>query len=274
VSPRHAKPSTALRRVCLTGAVGAATVGATIATMALAGPAQSSATLAQAAATPPVTQPAPGSPPAHSTLADHAVRIPVPRTGTDANAQVAPANAPVKNVPVNAPGQAPAKKARSLPTADDVLKLAISQVGTTENAAGGSKFNQWFMTTPYAQQGAARYGGRVSDYANASWCDMFVSWLGDQLGVKGMGDNAFTPAHARWFQQQGRWGNVPEPGAVVFFSWNGDKSIDGIDHVGLVIKDDHDGTIQTVEGNTDNAVKIRTRSTDQVVGYGYPQYAQ
>ena len=42
------------------------------------------------------------------------------------------------------------------------------------------------------------------------------------------------------------------PGAVVFFSWSGSKSIDDIDHVGLVLKDDHDGTIQTVEGNTDN----------------------
>ncbi|MFL6056278.1 MAG: hypothetical protein ACJ72W_25765 [Actinoallomurus sp.] len=40
----------------------------------------------------------------------------------------------------------------------------------------------------------------------------------------------------------------------------------------MVIKDNPDGTIQTSEGNTDNAVKIRTRSTDNVVGYGYPEY--
>ncbi|WP_067463249.1 hypothetical protein [Actinomadura macra] len=34
-----------------------------------------------------------------------------------------------------------------------------------------------------------------------------------------------------------------------------------------------DGTIQTVEGNTGNAVKVKTRDTDKVVGYGYPAYA-
>jgi cell wall-associated NlpC family hydrolase len=160
---------------------------------------------------------------------------------------------------------------RPLPTATDALKVALSQVGTTEDAAGGSKFNQWFMSSPYARADVDRDGGSISDYANASWCDMFVTWVGAQAGVKGMGGDAFTPAHARWFRDHDRWGTVPKPGAVVFFSWNG-SGIDNIDHVGLVIKDNHDGTIRTVEGNTDNAVKIRTRSTDSVVGYGYPDY--
>jgi hypothetical protein len=159
------------------------------------------------------------------------------------------------------------------PTAADTLKVALSQVGTTEYAAGGTKFNQWFMKSSYAKAGVARDGGSISDYANASWCDMFVSWVGAQARVKGIGGDAFTPAHARWFQQQGRWGKVPKPGAVVFFSWNG-HGIDHIDHVGLVIKDNHDGTIRTIEGNTDHAVRIRTRSTDYVVGYGYPEYGQ
>jgi cell wall-associated NlpC family hydrolase len=159
------------------------------------------------------------------------------------------------------------------PTAAEALKVALSQVGTTEDDAGGSKFNQWYMTTPFAKAGVVRDGGSISDYANASWCDMFVTWVGAQAGIKGIGGDAFTPAHARWFQQQGRWGSVPKPGAVVFFSWSG-GGIAGIDHVGMVIKDNHDGTIQTVEGNTDNAVKIRTRSTDSVVGYGYPEYGE
>ncbi|GAA4605201.1 hypothetical protein GCM10023195_18000 [Actinoallomurus liliacearum] len=157
-------------------------------------------------------------------------------------------------------------------TADDALKVALSQVGTTEDAAGGSKFNQWFMASPYAKAGVERDGGSIGDYANASWCDMFVTWVGAKAGVKGIGGDAFTPAHARWFKEQGRWGDVPKPGAVVFFSWNGGKDIGSIDHVGLVIKDDQDGTIRTVEGNTDDAVKVRTRSKDSVVGYGYPQY--
>jgi hypothetical protein len=160
---------------------------------------------------------------------------------------------------------------RPLPTAADALKVALSQVGTTEDAAGGSKFNEWFMSSPYARADAERDGGSVGDYANASWCDMFVTWVGAKAGVKGMGGDAFTPSHAQWFRDEGRWGHVPKPGAVVFFSWNG-GGIDDIDHVGLVVRDNHDGTIRTVEGNTDNAVRIRTRSTDYVVGYGYPDY--
>ncbi len=60
--------------------------------------------------------------------------------------------------------------------------------------------------------------------------------------------------------------------AVADYSWGGSRSIDDIDHVGIVIKDNHDGTIQTVEGNTDNSVKVRTRDVSSVVGYGYPEY--
>jgi hypothetical protein len=167
------------------------------------------------------------------------------------------------------------KKDRALmPTASDVLKLATSQVGVTEDASGGgTPFQKWFVSSPWAVRGVERDGGTVSDYATANWCDMFVSWVGAQLGVKGMGADAFTRTHAQWFKDQGRWGQTATPGAVVFFSWSGSKSIDDIDHVGLVIKDNHDGTIQTVEGNTDNAVKIRTRDVSNVVGYGYPDYA-
>jgi hypothetical protein len=160
------------------------------------------------------------------------------------------------------------------PSASDALQLALAQVGVTENAdGGGTIYQKWFVASPWAVRGVKRDGGSVSDYADASWCDMFVSWIGAQLGVKGMGADAFTPDHAQWFKDQGHWGQAPTPGAVVFFSWSGSKSIDDIDHVGMVIKDNHDGTIQTVEGNTGDAVKVRTRDVSNVVGYGYPDYA-
>lgn len=182
---------------------------------------------------------------------------------------------PVAQIPIPGKGITNALKGgRSwVPTATDALKLATAQVGVTEDAAGGgTKFQKWFVSSPWAERGVQRDGGRVSDYANANWCDMFVSWIGAQLGVKGMGADAFTRTHAQWFKDQGRWGDTPKPGAVVFFSWSGSKSIDSIDHVGMVMKDNGNGTIQTIEGNTDNAVKIRTRDTSSVVGYGYPEY--
>ena len=182
---------------------------------------------------------------------------------------------PLAQIPLPSKGIADALKTGRTwtPTAADVLKLAKAQVGVTENSlGGGTKFQKWFVSSPWAERGVERDGGKVSDYANANWCDMFVSWVGAQLGVKGMGADAFTRTHAQWFKDQGRWGQNPTPGAVVFYSWSGGKSIDGIDHVGIVVKDNHDGTIQTVEGNTDNAVKIRTRDVSSVVGYGYPEY--
>jgi hypothetical protein len=241
--PRHAKSPFRIR---LTGALaGVATAGVAAIIVAGAGPADASPVRVQAVGA-SAAMPAGRAHQAH--------QVPIPGRGLDAR-----------------PKSAPQAKREKSPTAADALKVALSQVGTTESDAGGSKFNEWYMTTPFAKAGVARDGGSISDYANASWCDMFVTWVGAQAGVKGLGGDAFTPAHARWFEQQGRWGSVPKPGAVVFFSWSG-GGIDGIDHVGMVIKDNHDGTIETVEGNTDNAVKIRTRSTDSVVGYGYPEY--
>jgi hypothetical protein len=248
-APRRAKKSF---RMHLTGALaGMATAAAAAIIVAAAGPADASTTVSLRA------HPVGASAAMPSARTRQVKQVPIPGRGLDAR----PRGASKQGVP-------------KLPTAADALKVALSQVGTTEDAAGGTKFNEWYMTTPFVKAGVARDGGSISDYANANWCDMFVTWVGAQAGIKGIGGDAFTPTHAKWFQQQGRWGSVPKPGAVVFFSWSGGKSTDDIDHVGLVIKDNHDGTIQTVEGNTDNAVKIRTRSTDSVVGYGYPEYGQ
>ena len=173
--------------------------------------------------------------------------------------------------------QSMAEIASTLPkvTATDVLSLARSQVGITENAnGGGTKFQDWYISTPRARETLARDGGTMKGYLNAPWCDMFVSWVGDQLGIGPvMGSDAYTVQHAQWFADHGRWGRTPKPGAGVFFDWGGSKSIGGIDHVGFVVSDNGNGTIRTIEGNTGNgAVEVRTRPTWQVAGYGYPMY--
>ncbi|MEU8272155.1 CHAP domain-containing protein [Sphaerisporangium sp. NPDC049002] len=161
-------------------------------------------------------------------------------------------------------------------SAEQLLSLAERQVGISENSAGGgTKFHSWYMSTPRARETVARDSGTIAGYADAAWCDMFVSWVGTQLGMQDtVGTDAYTVAHAKWFASQDRWGSTPRPGAVVFFDWGRGKSLDDIDHVGFVVKDNGDGTIKTVEGNTGNGkVEIRTRPTSQVVGYGYPSYA-
>lgn len=249
MSPRHAKTRRAPWRKNLGGAaVGAAAIGATAVSLVAAAPANS---------------------------AQHSMPNPVRAAALEVPAH-AKAGHPAPQVPQPGKGVAAAALKSNVhwaPSATDTLKLALAQVGVTEDAnGGGTKFQKWFVASPWAKRGVQRDGGSVGDYANANWCDMFVSWVGDQLGVKGMGADAFTRTHAQWFKDQGRWGTTPKPGAVVFYSWSGSRSIDAIDHVGLVIKDNHDGTIQAVEGNTDNSVKVRTRDVSSVVGYGYPEY--
>jgi hypothetical protein len=186
--------------------------------------------------------------------------------------QAAPKQAVAKRV---VPKRADVKQKAAAPvaSAQDVINLAKKQVGITEDGSGVTKFQKWYMTTQQARLTVRRDGGSIADYGNAAWCDMFVSWVGQQVGVRGMGQDAYTVEHAKWFQRTGHWGSTPKPGAVVFFAWNGGGT-DGIDHVGLVVKANGNGTIQTVEGNTSNAVMVRERSVGSVVGYGYPHYAK
>ncbi|WP_225992390.1 CHAP domain-containing protein [Actinomadura montaniterrae] len=169
-----------------------------------------------------------------------------------------------------------ARKASRTVAASTVIKLAKSQLGEGESRNGSTKYADWYASTRHAAVTARRDGGTVGDYRGAEWCDMFVSWLSAQTGVKNMGWDAYTVQHASWFEKTGRWGDIAKPGAVVFFDWQNGSSggIDGIDHVGLVVKDNGNGTITTIEGNTDNAVKEKVRDKSEVVGYGYPDYAK
>lgn len=157
---------------------------------------------------------------------------------------------------------------------DDFIDTAKSQVGTRENGSGETKFQDWYAKTDRAGETVARDGGSRSAYLDAQWCDMFVSWTAKETGLDHtVGQDAWTVAHAKWFKSHGRWGTTPRKGAIVFFNWNGDKSIDDIVHVGIVTGVDG-GDIKTVEGNTDNAVLERTRSASQIVGYGYPEFSR
>ncbi|GAA2423334.1 hypothetical protein GCM10010191_39120 [Actinomadura vinacea] len=192
--------------------------------------------------------------------------------GAVASAEAAPASGAAKARQA-APAAAPEKadKYAKSATTQQVIKLAEKQVGITEGQGGETKFHDWYIKSNAAKLTAARDGGSVSEYKGAQWCNMFVSWLGAKAGLKGMGADAYTVAHAEWFKKTGRWGQKAKPGAVVFFAWNG-GGISGIEHVGMVVKDNGDGTITTIEGNTDNAVKEKVRDKSTVAGYGYPDY--
>ena len=159
---------------------------------------------------------------------------------------------------------------------NDFLAVAQKELGTIE----GPKNNE----TKY---------GKFTGHDLQPWCGSFVMWCAAQVKFTGMPNCVYTPAGAAAFQGQGRWQNhetaSPQPGDIVFFSFDGK----GIEHVGIVIKDNGDGTVSTIEGNTspdtkpagsqanggEVATKTRAFRSDNkrklpvfVVGFGRPKW--
>ncbi|SEG89078.1 CHAP domain-containing protein [Thermomonospora echinospora] len=142
-----------------------------------------------------------------------------------------------------------------------LLDIAEQELGYTEKSGGYTKFGNWWFENvdddPY--------------FKTAPWCDMFLAWAADKAGVtEQAGQFAGTVDHAKWFRKNDAWGTEPEPGAIVFFDWNGSNDIDAIDHVGIVKKVDGK-KIHTIEANVDGVhLKEKVRDSSMIVGYGYP----
>jgi hypothetical protein len=266
---RHAKPPLVPLKTKLTGGIVAgAALAATVAASAAAGVSQEPRTGSD--------RPVASASDAHNKDRDGVQHMAVAaEKATKKKGEAAPAKKAAKkaNGKVNKPARA-STAARKI-NAAQVIRLAKSEIGTSEDNSGETKFNKWFMDDRRAEQTVKRDGGDLAGYKDAAWCSMFISWIGSRLGISDqMGFDAWTPEHANWFKNHGRWGSRPRPGAVTFFSWSGGKDVYDIDHVGLTIKDNGDGTIRTIEGNTKNTVAIRKRDKSDVVGYGYPDYAK
>ncbi|GAA1852729.1 CHAP domain-containing protein [Actinomadura bangladeshensis] len=127
---------------------------------------------------------------------------------------------------------------------------------------------------------ASRHG---SEFLRAAWCDMAVTYWARHSGNASAalpgGDRAYTVWHARDLQKAGRWHsgttagvNRAKPGDIVFFDWGAGNSIGAIDHVGVVEAVLGGGRLQTIEGNTGDAVKRRVRGSGVIAGYGRPAY--
>lgn len=154
-----------------------------------------------------------------------------------------------------------------MPTVNQILVLAQSQVGTTEYPPNS---NDVIYNTAY-------YGKEVSGSAYP-WCCVFVWWCFAQFTPCLVKKTASCMDLAQWFKDNGQWHASPKAGDVVFFKFNTNNR--WTNHVGIV-KEVIDGgmKIKTIEGNTsvtsdDNggAVMERTRSSN-IVGYGRPLYS-
>ena len=160
--------------------------------------------------------------------------------------------------------------------AADFVAKARSQVGVVEKPVNKTIY------------------GAFTGHDGQAWCGSFVMWCAHEIAFKGMPNCVYTPAGAEAFKGQGRWANhetaKPQPGDIAFFSFDGK----GIEHVGIVVRDNGDGTITTCEGNTSpdtkptgsqangGEVALKTRAYQAsnkrhmpvfVVGFGKPKWS-
>ncbi len=139
-----------------------------------------------------------------------------------------------------------------------ILDAARGELGTTET---GENRGAVLKYPTFFGRGAEPY------------CADFVSWVMRQSGGK-MND-PYCPSIVNQLKRDGNWKGTsnPQPGDMVLFDWDGDRVAD---HIGLVEKVNADGTITTIEGNTENpqtgreGVWRRTRTLGTVLGFGAP----
>jgi hypothetical protein len=153
-------------------------------------------------------------------------------------------------------------------TAARLIEVATAELGTIE----GPKDNE------------TKYGA----YTKANfqpWCGSFVNWCGNEAGVK-IPNTVYTPSGAQAFKKSGAWidGDLadPEPGDIAYFDFPSD-GVDRISHVGIVVKDNEDGTVWCIEGNTSGIgdqrnggmVMVKERFIGkEIVGFARPKYLE
>lgn len=141
-------------------------------------------------------------------------------------------------------------------SAETMLAKCRSYLGYQEEPPGSNVtlFGLWYGISPGA------------------WCAMYLSYCAAMTGNDAaVGRFASTRAWADWWFTKGQWGTTPKVGAIIFYDWEGGRLRGGIDHVGIVEAVNSDGSVTTIEGNTNDICARRVRRAF-IVGYGYPDY--
>ena len=156
-----------------------------------------------------------------------------------------------------------------------VVDTASAWLGTREY----SSKHQEMLDIYNAQRPLPRGTRMLSSWP---WCAAFVSTVSLQCGMRDiMPTECGCPPMIRLYQELGRGieddAYVPCPGDVVFYDWQDSGVGDNVgqsDHVGIVVGCT-DGTMTIIEGNCDNAVKLRQIAVNArfIRGYGCPDYA-
>ena len=156
-----------------------------------------------------------------------------------------------------------------MPSAEQaVLDVGRSQIGVRETPVNRQKYG-----SAYGANGVA-------------WCQQFAWWVMREAGCGALvPKSASTIATYDWFKQRGQAPKEPRPGDLVFFNWrDGSRAWPMPQHVGIVEHVNSDGSLTTLEGNTQTGtsgnqsdgggVWRRARAASPyVVGYGRPLYS-
>lgn len=156
-----------------------------------------------------------------------------------------------------------------------VVDAASSWLGTREYSAK----HQEMLDIYNAQRPLPRGTRMLSSWP---WCAAFVSTVSLQCGLRDiMPTECGCPSMIRLYQELGRWieddAYVPSPADVIFYDWQDTGYGDNAgqpDHVGIVVACTG-GTMTIIEGNCDNAVKLRQIAVNAryIRGYGVPDFA-
>jgi hypothetical protein len=133
---------------------------------------------------------------------------------------------------------------------NDFIKTARAELGVIE----GPKDNE------------TKYGAFMK--ANfLPWCGSFVNWVASEVSLK-IPNCVSTVVGAKAFEKKGQWElasdtATPLPGDICFMDFPND-GLDRISHVGIVVRDNGDGTVICIEGNTAPDKKGDQRNGGQV----------
>jgi CHAP domain len=144
-------------------------------------------------------------------------------------------------------------------TPQDVINLAMSQVGSAETGVNYVKY--WDLIGRHDLQGNP-------------WCAAFVTWLMRAAGVPfptidTPGGFIYCPNALDYGRAHGELVSAPRPGDIVLYDWEHDSISD---HTGVIVSLPSFGIMTTVEGNVDNRVQLQSRNFSQVIAFFRPPY--
>ena len=153
----------------------------------------------------------------------------------------------------------------------DLIENTMSEVGNTIADYPGQGFHDGVWCADFVSYTLQKNGYDVE------WSSLAGDGDGTILGnLRNTGATVHLDlgAQAKGLQNSSEYdpSYSPQAGDVVIFDWE----LDGVnDHTGFVVKDNGDGTITTLEGNTSGSaggscVATKTRNRSEVYGYATP----